>query len=383
MVILAIETSCDDTAISIVDTAGDLGHPTFQVLAQIISSQTAIHAPWGGVVPNLAKREHLKNLLPVLDQALTDANLKKTAATSLTADQQLAIATALEREPDLALSLTNYLSATAKPNIEAIAVTAGPGLEPALWAGITFADALASAWNLPLIPVNHLEGHVVSPLLKQEATLPALALIVSGGHTELIEISAWGKYHKLGSTRDDAVGEAFDKVARLLNLPYPGGPAISKLALEAETNHYPNSWQLPRPMIDSPDLDFSFSGLKTAVRYALDKKGDLTLRDRATLALEFEQAVVDTLMAKVAKALSAHPARSFILGGGVAANQRLRQTLTHRLQTDFPDVQLLLPEPTLATDNATMIALAAGLKLLAGPLAPPPAPLRAQGNLSL
>ena len=302
MTILAIETSCDDTAISIVDTSGDLGHPTFQVLAQIISSQTSIHAPWGGVVPNLAKREHLKNLLPVLDQALTDANLKKSADASLTADQQLAIAKALEREPDLAVSLTNYLSANAKPNIEAIAVTAGPGLEPALWAGITFAEALASAWNLPLIPVNHLEGHVVSPLLKQEATLPALALIVSGGHTELIEISAWGKYQKLGSTRDDSVGEAFDKVARLLNLPYPGGPAISKLALEAETNHYPNSWQLPRPMIDSPDLDLSFSGLKTAVRYALDKKGDLTPEDRATLALEFEQAVVDTLMAKVAKA---------------------------------------------------------------------------------
>ncbi|OHA59919.1 MAG: hypothetical protein A2589_02680 [Candidatus Vogelbacteria bacterium RIFOXYD1_FULL_46_19] len=382
MTILAIETSCDDTAISIVDTSGDLGHPTFQVLAQIISSQTSIHAPWGGVVPNLAKREHLKNLLPVLDQALTDANLKKSADASLTADQQLAIAKALEREPDLAVSLTNYLSANAKPNIEAIAVTAGPGLEPALWAGITFAEALASAWNLPLIPVNHLEGHVVSPLLKQEATLPALALIVSGGHTELIEISAWGKYQKLGSTRDDSVGEAFDKVARLLNLPYPGGPAISKLALEAETNHYPNSWQLPRPMIDSPDLDFSFSGLKTAVRYALDKKGDLTPEDRATLALEFEQAVVDTLMAKVAKALSAHSARSFILGGGVAANQRLRQTLTTRLQTDFPDVQLLLPEPTLATDNATMIALAAGLKLLAGPPAPPTT-IRAQGNLSL
>ena len=199
MKILAIETSCDETAVSIVEANGDLNDPQFRVLSHQVASQIKEHAPFGGVVPSIAKREHLKNLPLVLDQALGEA--------SLTPEK-----------------------------IDAIAVTVGPGLEPALWAGITFAQDLAVKWQKPLIPTNHLEGHVVSPLLEAEnkVKLPAVALIISGGHTELVLVKNFGQYERLGGTRDDAVGEAFDKVARLLGLPYPGGPEIGKLAAEAE-----------------------------------------------------------------------------------------------------------------------------------------------------
>ncbi|HYC83135.1 MAG TPA: hypothetical protein VEB60_01135, partial [Candidatus Paceibacterota bacterium] len=223
MRILAIETSCDETGISIIDCKGGLEAPAFSVLAHAISSQIELHAQWGGVVPNLAKREHERNLIPVLKQALEEAGLEKPGAIALNEEE---IKDCLVREQELASFFLAYIPTIEPPIIDAIAVTAGPGLEPALWTGINFARALSLAWRKPLIPVNHMEGHIVSPLLEPEASVafPALALLVSGGHTELVLMREWLDYEVIGQTKDDAVGEAFDKVARMLDLPYPGGP---------------------------------------------------------------------------------------------------------------------------------------------------------------
>jgi len=365
MKILAIETSCDETAVSIVEANGDLNDPQFRVLSHQVASQIKEHAPFGGVVPSIAKREHLKNLPLVLDQALSEAGLTPES-------------------------------------VDAIAVTVGPGLEPALWAGITFAQDLAVKWQKPLIPTNHLEGHVVSPLLEAEnkVKLPAVALIISGGHTELVLVKNFGQYERLGGTRDDAVGEAFDKVARLLGLPYPGGPEIGKLAAEAENldtrcplGHRVSKWHLPRPMLNSPDLDFSFSGLKTAVRYAIQKHGELSEADKRSLACEFQDAAIEVLLAKTLKALSQTGAQSLIIGGGVVANPRLREVFTQAAKTsNFPACrqawQLLIPNLQLATDNATMIAMAGYFRYLAGEIIPPDQALAtdiiiARGNLPL
>jgi N6-L-threonylcarbamoyladenine synthase len=354
MKILAIETSCDETAVSIVEASGDLSNHRFQVLSHQVASQIKEHAPFGGVVPSIAKREHLKNLPLVLDQALGEA--------SLTPEK-----------------------------IDAIAVTVGPGLEPALWAGITFAQDLAVKWQKPLVPANHLEGHVVSVLLGDETgemrdekiKLPAIALIISGGHTELVLVKNFGQYERLGGTRDDAVGEAFDKVARLLGLPYPGGPEIGKLAAQSANL---NRWHLPRPMIDSPNLDFSFSGLKTAVRYAIQKHGEMSEADKRSLACEFQDAVIEVLLAKTLKALNQTGAQSLIIGGGVVANPRLREVFTQvSSQSHF---SLHIPRLSLATDNATMIAMAGYFRYLAGEIIPPEQALAtdiiiARGNLPL
>lgn len=357
MIILAIETSCDETAVSIVEANGDLNNPQFQILSHQVASQIKEHAPFGGVVPNIAKREHLKNLPLVLNQALGEADLTPES-------------------------------------VDAIAVTVGPGLEPALWAGITFAQELAVKWQKPLVPTNHLEGHAVSPLLKAEnkVELPAVALIISGGHTELVLVKSFGDYERLGGTRDDAVGEAFDKVARLLGLPYPGGPEISKLASQpigdtSGTEVSPmGQWHLPRPMIDSPNLDFSFSGLKTAVRYAIQKHGEMSEADKISLAREFQDAVIEVLLAKTLKALTQTGAQSLIIGGGVVANPRLREVFASAAsQVHF---SLHLPSLQLATDNATMIAMAGYFRYLAGEIIQPnqvlaPDAIIARGNLPL
>ncbi len=368
MIILAIETSCDETAISVVQAEGDLTRPRFKVLAHQVSSQVALHAPFGGVVPNIAKREHLKNLPIVLDQALAEAKLTHEEAVKI---------------------------------IDAIAVTVGPGLEPALWTGIEFAKKLAEEWQKPLIPTNHLEGHIISVLAPNLDTgcpsghpvsikFPAVALIISGGHTELVLVKKLGEYERVGSTRDDAVGEAFDKVARLLGLPYPGGASVSKLAKEARDTNLTSDWHLPRPMLHSPDLNFSFSGLKTAVRYGIEKHGTMSELDKQTLAREFEDAVIEVLTAKTLKAIEAYEAKSLIIGGGVIANQTLRDAFT-KLTSNFPSptspLPLLIPDFKLSTDNATMIAMASYIRYLKNEVIPPDQVLNttitANGNLAL
>ena len=360
MKILAIETSCDETAISIVEASGGARAPRFTLLSHLVSSQVKLHAQYGGVVPNLAKREHAKNLTPLLITALKQAKLFKVAKkNSLTPAQIKKLRTTLAHEPKLFEQLLVFFAEVKPPAIDVIAVTSGPGLEPALWVGINLARALREIWQKPVVAINHLEGHLLSVLFenKMPMRLPALGLIVSGGHTELVLIRDWLKYRLLGATRDDAAGEAFDKVARLLGLGYPGGPEISKLAQAAPKNQ--SEISLPRPMINSGDFDFSFSGLKTAVFYLTQKLGKIDKKTKAVVADEFQQAVIDVLLKKSEGAIRRHQPKSFIITGGVAANQELRRQFGELLAEKYPEVKFFLPQNKLATDNATMIALAA------------------------
>lgn len=351
--ILAIETSCDETAISVVEAQSD----SFDVLSHVVHSQIDVHKEYGGVFPTLAKREHGLNLMPVLIEALKKANLYEKAQDL---DIPPDIINSLERNPELQESVKTLLPTIHAPEVDYIAVTEGPGLEPALWAGITFAQALGKLWNKPVLPVNHMEGHIASTLLSsKKIEFPALAILVSGGHTELVLAQSWGTYQIIGKTLDDAVGEAFDKVARLMDLPYPGGPEISQRAhahrqKKDESNHF----SLPRPMIHSGNLDFSFSGLKTAVRYALEKE-EVTDEIRLMMSREFEDAVTETLVSKTLSALDEHPVKTFILAGGVSANTHLKKELQQNLEGRYPNISFLVPEQHLSTDNATMIALAA------------------------
>src|SRR3989344_1142367 len=267
MIILGIETSCDETALCLLETHENEGDFEYKVLKNIIHSQIDLHKEYGGVYPSLAKREHIKNL-PILFE-----KIKKD--------------TGIDEE-----------------KIDIIAVTKGPGLEPALWTGITFGSELSKKYNIPLMLINHMEGHIVSTMVDtseahsdfrkiKKINTPPLALLISGGHTELVKINSLGSYEILGSTKDDAVGEAFDKVARMLGLPYPGGPEIGKLAKIAreelkENTEVKNPIILPRPMINSKDLNFSFSGLKTAVLYTIKKLGDLSYENKKEISREFE-----------------------------------------------------------------------------------------------
>jgi len=408
MKILGIETSCDETAVAVVEGSGGLEAPLFEVRSSVVSSQIKEHVSFGGVVPNIAKREHARNLVPVLEKALRGAGLYNESGifnleSGVTQDSRFQILDSmLARELDLIPPLKTLLQSIAPPEIDAIAVTRGPGLEPALWVGVNFARALACAWEKPLYAVNHMEGHILAALLHEKTQntehktpkveFPILSLLVSGGHTELDVASAWGKYEVLGETRDDAVGEAFDKVARLLGLPYPGGPAISALAemtadkrgLDAEQRgKNPSFVSLPRPMINSGDLDFSFSGLKTAVRYRLEKEEQVTDEFRATMALEFERAAVEVLLAKTCMAMLETGAKTFILGGGVAANTRLRREVTRVFADEFPEAVCILPDRALTTDNAAMIAAAGYIRSLVDSPADPLASLEAVGKLRL
>ncbi|MEK7642136.1 MAG: tRNA (adenosine(37)-N6)-threonylcarbamoyltransferase complex transferase subunit TsaD [Patescibacteria group bacterium] len=335
MIILGIETSCDETALALIETRQTDGVFECRVLASLIHSQADLHSPYGGVFPTLAKREHEKHLEPLLDKLLA--------------------------------------SQPTKPRIDAIAVTEGPGLEPALWTGIVFAEKLGAEWKVPIIPVNHMEGHIVGSLIESDTPggawqklkdlpLPSLALLISGGHTELVRIDSLFHYAIIGATKDDAVGEAFDKVARLLGLPYPGGPHISKLADEARKDGLASSVKLPRPMIHSKDLHFSFSGLKTAVLYAVrdaEKAGIFDDVFKKSLAREFEDAIVETLDTKLRSAIEETGAQSLIIGGGVSANRMLREQFTI-IATEF-GIPLYMPSPHISGDNALMIALAGAL----------------------
>ncbi len=397
MIILGIETSCDETAISLVRGAGGLIRPHFDVLGHVVSSQTKVHAPWGGVVPMLAKREHGKNLIPVFKKALQKAQfLKQTNGASAKVPDskndfdKLRIEKILKREPELFDQFLKFIPTIVPPKkIDLIAVTCGPGLEPALWTGLNFARALAYVWKKPLIPINHMEGHIYSVLISRSVLeFPALSLLISGGHTEIVLIRDWLKARLLGSTRDDAVGEAFDKVARLLDLPYPGGANLSRLATTATK---PSVVRLPRPMIISPDFDFSFSGLKTAVLYRVSdlKKQNLFNADaRATLAADFEQAVIDILLAKTSRAIKEYKPKTLIVAGGVSANQPLRQQFAKYFKRENLKVKLLFPSLKLTGDNATMIAVAGYLRSIKKQIPKTnkfkiPPTIKARGNLAL
>jgi N6-L-threonylcarbamoyladenine synthase len=316
MRVLGIETSCDETAAAVYD--GEAG-----LRSHCLYSQVQLHAPYGGVVPELASRDHVRKLLPLIDQALRESGL-------------------------------------APEQIDGVAYTAGPGLVGALLVGASVARSLAFAWDRPAVGVHHLEGHLLAPMLESAAPeFPFLALLVSGGHTLLAEVRSLGEYEIIGSSVDDAAGEAFDKTAKLLGLPYPGGPALAQIAEQGRAGRF----KLPRPMLDRPGLEFSFSGLKTAVVVAT-RGLQLDEQTRADVACEFQQAVVDTLLAKCARALQQTDLKTLVVAGGVGANRRLRTALA--ALGDRLGVRVLYPRPEFCTDNAAMIAYAGYRRLAAG-----------------
>lgn len=319
MKILGIETSCDETAVSVIEVSAK---NNIRVLSNTISSQIKLHAKYGGVVPSLAAREHVKNIGHVFELALKEAEIKD-----------------FEEDIDL------------------IAVTRGPGLGPALLVGLTFAKTIAWLHKKPLIGVSHLEGHIYSNWLSEEkmtGIFPALNLIVSGGHTELVLMKNHGQYKIVGETVDDAVGEAFDKVARLLGLGYPGGPAISKTAENGNPDKYP----LPRPMIGSKNYDFSYSGLKTAVLYLIRdlKLNKLDEQTKANIAASFQKVAIDVLIKKTMRAAKEFKVESILLSGGVSANKLLRSEL--QKNTVEASLKYFQPQLEYTGDNATMIAIA-------------------------
>lgn len=390
MKILAIETSCDETAVSILECSGDQSGAEFKVLGNALISQIDLHREYGGVYPALAKREHAKNLVPLLSASLEEAEMLREDLQTLPADIHEKLSVLLEREVGLFDALTAFLSECEKPGIDAIAVTAGPGLEPALWVGVNFAKALALVWEVPVVAVDHMEGHILSSLLTSsdesvytlpKPKLPLLALLISGGHTELVHMKDWLSYSLIGRTRDDAVGEAFDKVARMLELPYPGGPEVSRLAEKDREDAGTNPFTLPRPMLHDPHCDFSFSGLKTAVLY-LTKDKSRTEIEKEQLARAFEDAVGDVLYAKSLRAIDETAVSTFAIGGGVSANTHVRRVFTERLLKDAPQVKLCIPSAALTGDNAIMIGVAGYFRVLREEFADPKT-LVANGNLSL
>ena len=320
MIIFAIESSCDETAVAVLE----IKDQTFKVLANFVASQINIHKKYGGVVPEVAARKHLENMLPLVDEALTQAQIKVK-------------------------------------DIDCLAVVYGPGLITSLIIGLETAKALAFAWQKPLVPVNHIKAHILANFLQgQQGELvnikfPSLALVVSGGHTSLVYLRQAKSYKVIGSTRDDAVGEAFDKAAKVMNLGYPGGPIISKQALNTETT----AFNLPRPMIYTKDFDFSFSGLKTAVKYEWDKVKFKDEDAQHKMSAAFQQACIDVLVAKTLKAARQYKVKSVLIGGGVAANKELRSQLAAAINQQLPTVQFLQPDMHLTTDNALMVAIAA------------------------
>lgn len=341
MIILTIETSCDETSIAL----GEIKNNKVKLLSHVISSQIKLHSKWGGVVPNLAAREHLKNLVPVLNLTAKEAGFKK---------------------PDMLAK-----------KVDLIGVTQGPGLIPSLLMGVNFAKSLSYIWKRPLIPVNHMEAHLYTswveaqpkPFTFKDKPFPMVALLVSGGHTMLVLVKNHSRYKILGETLDDAVGEAFDKVARILGLGYPGGPQLSKIAQRGKPN-----FKFTAPLKDSRELNFSFSGLKTAVLYKaleISKKKkiknilgrapkpdlDIPLTDqqKRDIAKAFEDCAISSLMEKTKTALARHPVKTLVLGGGVAANQVLRSRWTTEINAEFPKVNVLLPPIKLTGDNSAML----------------------------
>lgn len=320
MKVLGVESSCDETAVAIYD--GDRG-----LLAHQLYSQVKMHAEFGGVVPELASRDHVRKIIPLVQAAFDQAGLP-------------------------------YGS------VDAVAYTAGPGLIGALMVGATTAQALAFGWQVPSVPVHHMEGHLLAPMLEDEAPdYPFVALLVSGGHSMLVDVTAPGKYEILGETLDDAAGEAFDKTAKMMGLPYPGGPMLSKLADTGNSQ----AFQFPRPMVDRPGLDFSFSGLKTAVRLEIARHAEdeqVPPQAMADIASSFQQAVVETMVIKCKRALKQTGRKALVIAGGVSANRCLRQKLQEMADTTAS--KLYYPRLEFCTDNGAMIAYAGYLRLRSG-----------------
>jgi N6-L-threonylcarbamoyladenine synthase len=320
MRVLGIETSCDETGVAIFDEQEGL-------LAQAVYSQVEIHAEYGGVVPELASRDHIRKLLPLIHQVLDESGISASA-------------------------------------IDGVAYTLGPGLVGALMVGAALGRSLAWGWSVPAIGVHHMEGHLLAPLLEAPApAFPFVALLVSGGHTQLVDVRGIGRYEILGESLDDAAGEAFDKTAKILALPYPGGPELARLAERGD----PGRFRFPRPMTDRPGLDFSFSGLKTFALNTLAvarASGTDQAQTRADIARAFEEAVVDTLVIKCRRALRETGHRRLVLAGGVSANRRLRERMKEAMAAEGGETYY--PRPTLCTDNGAMIAFAGCQRLRAG-----------------
>ena len=316
MRVLGIETSCDETGVAVYD--GDEG-----LLAHVLYSQVELHARYGGVVPELASRDHVRKLLPLVEKVLDEADVEAAG-------------------------------------IDGVAYTAGPGLIGALLVGAMTGRALAWAWGVPSVAIHHMEGHLLAPMLEADAPdFPFLALLVSGGHSMIVQVDGVGRYRVLGDTVDDAVGEAFDKTAKLLGLSYPGGPALAELAQQGD----PDRFDFPRPMVDRPGLDFSFSGLKTFALNTWRKSGQ-TDQDRADIARAFEDAVVDTMAIKCRRAIRQVGVKRLVIAGGVGANSRLRSRLADLMEAEGGRV--FYPRPAFCTDNGAMIAYAGWRRLRAG-----------------
>jgi N6-L-threonylcarbamoyladenine synthase len=326
MKILGIETSCDETAAAVVTNDNN----RIQVLSNIVSSSQELHVKYGGVLPDQAAREQQKMIIPVINQALAEAGCS----------------------PE---------------DIDAIAITQGPGLIGSLLVGVETAKTLSLLWQKPLIPINHLLAHFYANWITDTPAFPIIGLLVSGGHTDIIKMTEHGEYQYLGGTRDDAAGECFDKCARLLELPYPGGPNLSKLAESGD----PKAFNLPRPMWDSKDLDLSFSGLKTAVSNLISSRS-INKSQYADVAASVEQAIVDILISKVVAAMKEHNIEQVMLAGGVASNRKLREAIAHTLKG-----KIYIPEPSLCTDNAVTTATAALF------ISEPVDPLQIQANPNL
>ncbi len=323
MKVLGIETSCDETASAVVEDGR-------RALSDVVATQIEIHRRWGGVVPELASRNHVVQVMPVVDEALSRAGV-------------------------------------GPEGVDAIAVTSGPGLVGALLVGVQVAKALAAAWGKPLVRVNHLEGHLVAAFLSEEPPeFPYLGLVVSGGHTSLYAARAFGDYRLLGHTRDDAAGEAFDKGAKLLGLPYPGGVALDRLAKEGDAR----AVRFPKAIVKGADLDFSFSGLKTALLHHVKKHGVPEGRALADLCASYQEAIVRALVEKLFRAARRLQFERVVLSGGVAANSRLRAAVAERAG-EYEGMRVFLPAPRLCTDNAAMIAVAGTHALLRGERAGP------------
>ena len=368
MKILSIETSCDETAISILNFKTK---NKFNILSNLIISQIDIHKEYGGVYPTVAKREHISNLFPLFLKSLKNSKLiekrKKEKKINNKLLKQLKII--LRKDKYNLNLLIKFYEKYKKPKINIVTVTYGPGLEIALWTGFNFAKSLSILFNINLVPVNHMEGHIFSSLIKKETKAgdilkiikpeyPSLVLLISGGHTELQLIKDMHSYKLLGSTLDDAVGEAFDKTARLLNLSYPGGPEISKLAKKNITNNFNIS--LPRPMLNRNNLNFSFSGLKTSVLYLVKKQKKISVNFKEELSKEFENSVSEVLIKKTKKAIQQYKIKSLIIGGGVIANNKLRKDFL-KLSSELK-INLFLPEKKYTGDNGLMIAVAGYLR---------------------
>lgn len=370
MKIIGIDTSCDETGIAILEEKKE----RVNILSNIISSQVKIHQKYGGVYPTLAKREHQRNLVIVLQRALKKANLlkKREKKKVLSKEEEEKLKKIFKKESILFKRTKRFLENFQKPKIDYLAVTIGPGLEPCLWAGVNFTRALSFFWQKKIVPVNHLEAHIFSAFLSENIPLsqikkffPAISLIVSGGHTQLVLVKSVGKYKLLGETRDDAAGECFDKVAKALGLNYPGGPEIERKAREFKKKKFNIS--LPRPLFFSQDYDFSFSGLKTAVVYQIKKDKKYLLKERSLyqreMAKEVQEIVVDVLLKKTIRAAKEYKVKTIILGGGVVANDYLRRRFKELVKREKEyNFFLLVPQKKFCTDNGAMVAFAGILR---------------------